>query len=63
MKRYVEGENRSQSVLFPERLDHYIGENNPVRVIEAFVNELDLKALGFERSEESSLGQECSYRW
>jgi len=48
MKRYVEGEDRSQSTLFPERLDDYIVEDNPVRVIDVFVDELDLKGLGFE---------------
>jgi len=49
MKRFVEGEDRSQSTLFPERLDDYIAEDNPVRVIDAFVDELDLGDLGFER--------------
>jgi transposase len=48
MKRFVEGEDRSQSTLFPERLDDYIAEDNPVRVIDVFVDELDLKGLGFE---------------
>ena len=42
MKRFVEGEDRSQSTLFPERLDDYIEEDNPVRVIDVFVDELDL---------------------
>jgi len=49
MKRFVEGEDRNQSTLFPERLDEYIAEDNPVRVIDAFVDELDLGDLGFER--------------
>ncbi len=48
MKRFIEGEDRSQSVLFPERLDDYIGEDNPVRAIDAFVEQLDLADLGFE---------------
>jgi transposase len=48
MKRFVDGEDRSQSTLFPERLDDYICEDNPVRVVEAFVEELDLGTLGFE---------------
>ena len=47
MKRFVEGENRSQSTLFPESLDDYIAEDNPVRAIEVFVEELDLARLGF----------------
>jgi transposase len=48
MKRFIEGEDRSQSTLFPERLDDYIAEDNPIRVIEVFVEELDLQSLGFD---------------
>jgi len=48
MKRFVEGEDRRQGVLLPEYLDDYVSEDNPVRVIEAFVDELDLAALGFD---------------
>jgi len=51
MKRFVEGEDRSQSTLFPEHLDDYIAEDNPVRVIDVFVDELDLSKLGFEGME------------
>ena len=48
MKRFVEGEDRYQSTLFPETLDDYVAEENPVRVIEAFIDELDLGHLGFQ---------------
>ena len=48
MKRFVEGEDRRQGVLLPEFLDDYVSEENPVRVIDVFVEELDLVALGFE---------------
>jgi transposase len=48
MKRFVEGEDRRQGVLLPEYLDDYVSEENPVRVIDVFVGELDLGALGFE---------------
>jgi transposase len=48
MKRFIEGESRAQSTLFPERLDEYIAEDNPVRAVESFVEELDLRELGFE---------------
>jgi transposase len=41
MTRYVEGDDREQSTLFPECLEDYIAEDNPVRVIEVFVDELD----------------------
>lgn len=54
MKRFVEGVDRSQSVLFPERLDEYIDEDNPVRVVDVFVDELDLGELGFEGSRQPS---------
>jgi transposase len=42
MSRYVEGSDRSQVTLLPECLDDYIAEDNTVRVVEAFVEELDL---------------------
>src|SRR5210317_1806566 len=48
MKRFIEGENRYQSTLFPERLDDYIAEDNAVRVVDAFVEKLDLLELGFD---------------
>ena len=47
MKRFVEGEDRTQGVLLPEFLDDYVAKDNPVRVIDVFVDELDLHALGF----------------
>ena len=49
MKRFVEGLDRTQSSLFPERLEDWIGDDNPVRVIDVFVDELDLGGLGFGR--------------
>ena len=48
MKRFVEGENRQQMILLPDCLDDYVVEDNPVRVIDVFIDELDLAALGFE---------------
>jgi transposase len=45
MKRFVEGEDRVQVALLPHCLDDYVTQNNPVRVIEAFIDELDLVAL------------------
>jgi transposase len=47
MKRFVEGTDRGQSTLFPECLEDWIDENNPVRVIDVFVDELDLAEHGF----------------
>ena len=57
MKRFVEGVDRGQGTLFPERLDDYIGEDNPVRVIDVFVDELDLGGLGFGRVEPRATGR------
>jgi transposase len=45
MKRFVEGEDRRQGVLLPEFLDDYLAEDNPVRAIDVFVDELDLRGL------------------
>jgi transposase len=47
MRRFVEGSDRSQSTLFPQYLEDWISEDNPVRVIDVFVDELDLAELGF----------------
>jgi transposase len=57
MKRFVEGADRSQSTLLPECLDDWIDENNPVRVIEAFVEALNLAELGFEGVEPEPTGR------
>jgi transposase len=48
MRRFVEGTDRGQSTLFPECVEDWIGEDNPVRVVDAFVEELDLAELGFD---------------
>ena len=57
MKRFVEGIDRSQSTLFPERLDDFVAEDNAVRVIDVFVDELDLGGLGFGRVEPLATGR------
>jgi transposase len=57
MKRFVEGEDRSQVSLLPECLDDYIEAENPVRVIEVFVDELDLGELGFAGVEPLATGR------
>jgi transposase len=57
MGRFVEGEDRSQSILFPERLDDYVGEDNPVRAVDAFVDNLDLAGLGFDRAVPEATGR------
>lgn len=57
MKRFIEGEDRAQITLLPECLDDYIGEDNPVRVVEAFVDELDLGVLGFDGIDPAATGR------
>ena len=57
MKRFIEGVGRSQVTLLPECLDDYIAEDNPVRVVDAFVDELDLWELGFESAEPATTGR------
>ncbi len=57
MKRFVEGVDRSQSTLFPEQLEDWIGADNPVRVIDVFVDELDLGGLGFDRVDPKATGR------
>jgi transposase len=48
MSGFIQGEARSQATLFPERIDDYISEDNPVRLIDVFVDELDLGSLSFK---------------
>jgi len=57
MKRFVEGEDRTQVTLLPECLDDYVEAENPVRVIEVFVDELDLGELGFVGVEPLATGR------
>ena len=57
MKRFVEGADRGQSTLLPECLDDWIDEENPVRVIDAFVDALDLAGVGFDGVEPAATGR------
>jgi transposase len=57
MNRFVEGLDGSQSTLFPECLEDWVGEDNPVRVIEAFVEALDLGDLGFSSVDPKATGR------
>lgn len=62
MKRFIEGEDRSQGTLLPELLGDYVTEDNPVRVVDVFVDELDLTRLGFTRVQPSKTGRPACYR-
>src|SRR5471032_674627 len=57
MKRFIEGENREQGTLLPEYLEDYVDVDNPVRVVDAFVDELDLGSLGFEGVQPAKTGR------
>ena len=47
MSKFIEGQDRSQGTLFPERLDDYVEEDSSVRVIDVFIDDLDISGLGF----------------
>jgi transposase len=57
MTRYIEGWDRRQALLLPECVDDYVDENNPVRIVEAFVDKLVLAELGFERAVPAETGR------
>ncbi len=56
MSGFIVGEDRTQATLFPERLDDYIAEDSAVRVIDVFVDDLDISGLGF-KTEASDIGR------
>lgn len=56
MSGFIEGDDRTQATLFPERIDDYVAEDSPVRVIDVFIDELDVSGLGF-RTEPSATGR------
>ena len=57
MVGFIEGRDRTQSVLFPEQLDDWIHEDSTVRVIDVFIEGLDLRKLGFDRAQPSATGR------
>jgi transposase len=57
MKRFVQGDNRTQSFLLPEALDDYVTDTSPVRVVDVFVDDLDLHKLGFKGVEPALTGR------
>jgi len=57
MDRFIEGVDRSQTTLFPDRLEDWINDDNPVRVIDAFVDAVDLNELAFERTVSAATGR------
>jgi transposase len=61
MGRFVEGADRSQATLLPDCLDEFIAADNPVRIVDAFVEELELASLGFEGTTPASTGRPFYY--
>src|SRR5471030_478656 len=57
MHRFIDGEDRMQQALLPHSLEDYVGEENPVRVIEVFIDELDPAALGFSGMTPATTGR------
>ena len=57
MKRFVDGVDRGQGTLFPGQLEDFVAEDNPVRVVEAFVETLDLGELGFRGVDPAAIGR------
>ena len=57
MHRFIDGEDRMQQALLPHSLEDYVSEENPVRVIEVFIDELDLAALGFSGMTPAATGR------
>lgn len=55
--KYIAGESRYQKILLPDCIEDYVGEGNPVRVVDAFVDQLDMDELGFKRSQPKDTGR------
>ena len=55
--RHIQAEPRQQTTLFPKYLDEYVGADNPVRVIDAFIDSLDMADLGFTQSTTKATGR------
>lgn len=54
---YIEGQDRNQIIMFPESIDEYISDDNSVRVIDAYVEQLDMEKLGFQRTTAPVMGR------
>lgn len=59
MSHHIKGQSRTQATLFPEALDDFVTDENPVRVIDAFVDSVDLAFLGFEKVKTKATGRPC----
>lgn len=59
MYHHIKGQSRTQATLFAEALDNFLIDENPVRVIDAFVDSVDLVSLGFEKVKTKATGRPC----
>jgi len=59
MSHHIKGQSRTQATLFPEALDDFVTDENPVRVIDAFVDSVDLASLGFKKVKTKATGRPC----
>ena len=57
MSHFIKGKDRTQTTLFPASFDDYISDNNPVRMVDYFADDLDLAVLGFDRINPASTGR------
>ncbi len=57
MSGFIQGVDRTQAILFPESVDDYVSEDNPVRVVDLFVDQLDLNVMGFVAIEAKATGR------
>ena len=57
MKRFIEGECRTQTTLLPDSIDDFITDTNPVRIVDVFVDEIDLGKLGFDGVDPAATGR------
>ena len=61
MKQFIEGEDRTQIIFLPECLEDYVAEDNTVRVVKVFVEQLDLGGLGFKRVDAAATGRPAQH--
>ena len=59
MSHHIKGQSRTQTTLLPEALDDFVTKDNPVRVVDVFVNEINLDSLGFHRVQAKQTGRPC----
>ncbi len=59
MSHHIKGQSRTQSTLFPEALDDFVTDENPVRIVDVFVDSLDLASLGFKKVVTKTKGRPC----